>query len=111
MKDRTKFLIKLRRAGLFGWITGKITREDWDNIRKVIYDSRRNAKDGSEVDLAQEIAEDIVDVKKAEGAIAADTTVESIDFTSLLSYIDELLTQIVAFIKDLLALFDELKTN
>jgi hypothetical protein len=92
-----------------GLLTGKIGLGDWLKIQGVLWNSNRKTKDGKEVDLIQEIAEHCLDLAKADGKIAADTSIEAdptaLDWTAIMEWIKTNLPSIIAFITQILVLF------
>ena len=53
-----RFRIGLRRVGRLAYWTGQITRDEWKQIREVVWNPTRTTDDGEEVNLIDEVMEE-----------------------------------------------------
>ena len=103
--NETKFKTTLRRAARVALITGKIKLKDWAKVQSVLINSVRTTPDGVEVDIIDEIAQDIVENLKDDKKVGADATVDSIDWTAVLAFIQKMMPMIMEFIQLIMTLF------
>jgi hypothetical protein len=111
MKARTQFTSSLRTGARLALFTGKIKLSDWFRVQGVLLNSKRKTSEGTEVDIIQEVAEHCLDVGKADSKISAEITIESeataVDWTAITTWIKENMASVMAFIAEILALFEK----
>jgi len=91
----------LRRVGRLKYLRGEISRDDWQNIRSVVWNPVRKLGN-DKVDLTAEIASEMQMHLVADGLIAEDADFAAIDWIKLLEFIQQLLPIILDFIRALL---------
>jgi hypothetical protein len=104
-KKEAQFKASLRQAARFGLLTGKIGIGDWLKIQSVLFNSKRTAQDGTKINLIEELAEHSTSLMLAEGKVPVGATVDSIDWTAVMDWIQNNLPKILELITTLLGLF------
>jgi hypothetical protein len=99
------FRFQLRRAARMSYLSGKISKEDWNEVQSVLAKPWRKTPEGVDVDLLDEIAQDCKEQLVVENQVASDTDVGKIDWTNLFTWMKENLPSIISFIMQLMALF------
>lgn len=99
------FTRTLRRGARLALLTGKISGEQWVQVQELIRNPTRKNEAGQDVDLLAETAqESLADMQEAT-LVPATETVQSVNWTGILSFLQQVMPTIIQFIQSLLVLF------
>ena len=100
------FRVQLRRAALIGRISGRINRDEWRRIRKIVKNPVQKVN-GKNINLLEEIYEEVTLNAMDNEKIEEFGELYGLDFISILNAIIDALPMILELIETLLNLFGE----
>lgn len=105
LANEPDFKRTLRRAARLGLLTGKVSGEQWIEIQGILNNPVRKNEAGQDVDLLAEVAQESVSCMQEQQLIGAEETVQTINWTGILAFLQQVMPMILQFIQALLVIF------
>ena len=105
LSNEPDFKRTLRRAARLGLLTGKVSGEQWVAIQGVLNNPVRKNEAGQDVDLLAELAQESVTCLQEQQLIGAEETVQTVNWTGILAFLEKVMPMVLQFLHALLVLF------